>query len=56
LTTFDESTSGKSLDFKYGFLGDGTDVWGKIHMNGGRVGEERRGEVRKQTDVPLQSQ
>jgi hypothetical protein len=23
--------------------GDGTDVWGKIHMNRGRVGEERRG-------------
>jgi hypothetical protein len=27
---------------------------GKIHMNKGRVGEERRGEVRKWTDVPLQ--
>jgi hypothetical protein len=27
--------------------GDGTDVWGKIHMNRGRVGEERRG---KETD------
>jgi hypothetical protein len=23
--------------------GDGTEVWGKIHMNRGRVGEERRG-------------
>jgi hypothetical protein len=23
--------------------GDGTDVWGEIHMNKGRVGEERRG-------------
>jgi hypothetical protein len=34
--------------------GDGTEVWGKIHMNRGRVGEERRGEVRKQTYVPLQ--
>jgi hypothetical protein len=31
--------------------GDGTEVWGKIHMNWGRVGEERRG--RKRTDVPL---
>jgi hypothetical protein len=27
--------------------GDGTEVWGKIHMNRGRVGEERRG---KETD------
>jgi hypothetical protein len=25
-------------------LGDGTEVWGKIHMNRGRVGEERRGQ------------
>jgi hypothetical protein len=56
-TTFGESTSGKSSALGV-VPGDGTEVWGKIHMNRGRVGEERRG---KETDrcpltlPPLQS-
>jgi hypothetical protein len=32
-------------------LGDGTTAWADIHMNRGRVGEERGG--KKWTDVPL---
>jgi hypothetical protein len=52
--TFGESTSGKSLDFEYEsrWLWCGPWRWykgvGEIHMNKGRVGEERKG-----TDVPL---
>jgi hypothetical protein len=44
--TFSESTSGKSLDFEYK-IGCGPWRWyrgvGEIHMNKGRVGEERGG-------------
>jgi hypothetical protein len=38
--------------------GDGTDVWGEIHMNKGRVGEERRGKEMDRCPLtlpPLQS-
>jgi hypothetical protein len=52
--TFGESTFGKLLDrwvWKSSALGvipgDGTEVRGGIHMNRGRVGEERGG---KETD------
>jgi hypothetical protein len=53
-TTFSESTSRKSSDhwvwkpLALGVVpGDGTEVRGEIHMNGGRVREERGG---KETD------
>jgi hypothetical protein len=53
-TTFSESTSRKSSDcqvWKSSALGvipgDGTEVRGGVHMNRGRVGEERGG---KETD------
>jgi hypothetical protein len=49
-TTFGKSTSRKLLDccvWKLSALGvvpgDGTEVWGEIHMNRGRVGEEKGG-------------
>jgi hypothetical protein len=44
--TSSESTSRKSSALGV-VPGDGTDVWGRIPMNKGRVGEERRG---KETD------
>jgi hypothetical protein len=57
--TFGESTSRKSSDFEYKVIGFGCGPWkwykgvGKIHMKKGRVGEERKGKMRKQMDVPL---
>jgi hypothetical protein len=45
-TTFGESTSRKSSALGV-VPGDSTEVWGEIHMNRGRVGEERGG---KETD------
>jgi hypothetical protein len=57
LMTFSESTSGKLLDFEY----EGRRLWGvvrwyrgvgRIHINRGRVGEERGG---KETDGCPQS-
>jgi hypothetical protein len=47
--TFSESTSRKSSDFEYEVVGFGCGPWrcyrgaGEIHMNKGRVGEERGG-------------
>jgi hypothetical protein len=53
-TTFGESTSRRSSDCRVWKLsalgvvpGDSTEVWGEIHKNRGRVGEERGG---KETD------
>jgi hypothetical protein len=41
LTTFSESISRRNLLALGVVPGDGTEVWGNIHMSRGRVGEER---------------